>query len=135
MVSNSRYLMIKTAQKVHFFVNCLPALRAVHFLNRKGNKMADRIFGWSYPPGCSGPPDDYDDVSPQSEEVYVILEEADCKQEVIDAVCKIVDNLAYAAANCPECNKRAIEAEVKFYEELSVAGDKQDNVRKSVKSS
>ena len=28
------------------------------------------IFGWSYPPGCSGPPDDYceDEVQPRCEE-------------------------------------------------------------------
>ena len=79
--------------------------------------MADRIFGWSYPPGCSGPPGDTGDISPQSEEIYNILEDASCEQELIDAVCKIVDDLAYAAINCPECNKRAAEAEAKFYEE------------------
>ncbi len=32
------------------------------------------IFGWSYPPGCSGPPEG-PDPSPESEEVYRILEE------------------------------------------------------------
>jgi hypothetical protein len=77
------------------------------------------IFGWSYPPGCSGPPaDDEPPISPQSEEVCLLLEEAECEQELIDKVVKIVDDLAFLAANCPECEKRSAEAEIKFYEEF-----------------
>jgi len=52
-------------------------------------------FGWSYPPGCSGPPDDEPAISPQSEEVCFILEEeAGCAPEIIDKVVKIVDGMA-----------------------------------------
>jgi len=76
------------------------------------------IFGWSYPPGCSGVPDDEADISPQSEEISGILEDADVEQEIIDRVVKIVDILADKAANCPVCEKRSAEAEEKYYREI-----------------
>lgn len=76
------------------------------------------IFGWSYPPGCSGVPDDESTISPESEEIYSILEDAECEQEIIDKVTIIVDNLAYKAINCPECEKRSAEAEAKYHKEI-----------------
>lgn len=66
--------------------------------------MAESIFGWSYPPGCSGPPDGDDCISPESEEVHLMLENAGVDQSVIDKVTAIVDELAMrAAAECSRC--------------------------------
>ena len=87
------------------------------------------IFGWSYPPGCSGPPtDDGAALSPQSEEVYCILEDVGCEQKVIDGVVKIVDDLADLAAHCPRCEKQRNEAELQLYKETAAmaAGRKND---------
>lgn len=75
------------------------------------------IFGWSYPPGCSGVPDDEPDISPQSEEIFRILEDSGCDQKIIDKVVNIVDNLAYESLNCPECKKRRAEDEAKSFEQ------------------
>lgn len=72
------------------------------------------IFGWDLPPGCSirdierqaGP-----DPSPESEEVYEILDNAEVNQTVIDKVCAIVDRLALK--ECPVCIQKQNEAETK----------------------
>lgn len=69
-------------------------------------------FGWSYPPGCSGPPEDFE-PDEWSSEVIDILTEAEVDQEVIDRVAKIVIDLAIlATADCPRCEKAAFEAEM-----------------------
>lgn len=73
------------------------------------------IFGWSYPAGCSGPPDD-PDPCPESEAMYVLLEDAGCDQDVIDKACKIVYDLAVKSyADCPACMRAAAIAEAEFY--------------------
>lgn len=72
------------------------------------------IFGWSYPAGCSGPPE-YPDPSPESEQVWAMLEEAGLDDPIIEGVCKIVEQLAEELArakeSCPTCERRAAEAE------------------------
>ena len=70
--------------------------------------MTKSIFGWSYPPGCSGPPDGDDCISPESEEVCLLLESASVDQSVIDKVTAIVDELAVrAVAECSRCRAAA----------------------------
>ena len=62
------------------------------------------IFGWSYPPGCSGVPDDESTMSEQSEEIWAILEKAGVDESLILKVVNIVDDLAIEAmAECPQC--------------------------------
>jgi hypothetical protein len=73
--------------------------------------MNDRIFGWSYPPGCSGPPE-YPDPPKPAEDVWVILEEAGVDQAIIERVDEIVMKLCeQIARDCPACEKRAAEQE------------------------
>lgn len=73
--------------------------------------MGRSIFGSSYPPGCSGPPEG-PEPSPQSQDVWNILEAASVDESIIERVTKIVDELAeQAAADCSACQKRANEAE------------------------
>jgi hypothetical protein len=61
-------------------------------LLREGNKtMRDNIFGWSYPPGCSGPPED-EPVHPVIDELYdVMYDKVD--DFIIDQVVEIVNKL------------------------------------------
>lgn len=53
--------------------------------------MPHSVFGWSYPPGCSGPPDEGRDPSPLSEAVYKLLEGEDMPQDKIDTIMTIID--------------------------------------------
>lgn len=78
------------------------------------------IFGWSYPPGCNGPPDDGGDPHPASEQICEILTDAEVDQAVIDQVTSIVDGLA-ADLNqeCPVCLEAAARAELQADAELS----------------
>lgn len=73
--------------------------------------MTRSIFGWSYPPGCSGPPDE----PPESElaiEVWGLLEDAGVDQATLERIDSAIYELeAKADAPCPECERRAIEAE------------------------
>jgi len=74
--------------------------------------MSKSIFGWSYPPGCSGPPDGDDCISPESENAWNILEAAGIDDDVISQVVAIIDDLATrAAADCPRCMAIADAAE------------------------
>lgn len=71
------------------------------------------IFGWSYPPGCNGPPE-CPDPPPESEAMYELLESAGVDQETIDKACEIVESLvARANEECPQCLQRMAEAEEK----------------------
>jgi hypothetical protein len=79
--------------------------------------MGHSVFGWSYPPGCSGPPGDDYVPSKESEEAYVLLENAEVDQGIIDKVCEIVDRLA--DRQCAECIRRQNEAEAKFDAEMT----------------
>lgn len=64
------------------------------------------IFGWDYPPGCSGPPEQ-PDPHPKSEEMQELLEAENVSQETIDKACQIVEELALAAEReCPVCLDR-----------------------------
>lgn len=70
------------------------------------------LFGWSYPPGCSGPPEDQE-PHPKSEEAQLIMENAGVDQEVINKIIKIIDDLAVEATReCPRC-LAAFEEELK----------------------
>ena len=61
------------------------------------------LFGWSYPPGCSGPPEE-PDMHPKEEEVWEILEAAGVDESVTEKVGKIVADLAAEAEQeCPQC--------------------------------
>jgi hypothetical protein len=56
-------------------------------------------FGWSYPPGCSGPPgDDAGAVSDLQEAVLGLLEDAGIPTETNDAIMKLIDAAERAAA-------------------------------------
>ena len=69
------------------------------------------IFGWTYPAGCNGPPEE-PDAPPQSFEVYDLLEAAGCDQDVIDKACKLVEQAYYGGmkdAECPVCLERAMK--------------------------
>jgi len=67
------------------------------------------IFGSSYPPGCSGvPDDDAPEVSPQADQVADILNKAELEPVIVDEVCEIVDSLAHKVRwlenkECPRC--------------------------------
>ncbi len=77
-----------------------------------------RLFGWSYPPGCSGPPEE-PAPHPKSEEMYDLLERAGCSQEVIDSACEIVEELAaLSERECPYCEQRRAEEERKAAEDF-----------------
>ena len=85
------------------------------------------VFGWSYPAGCSGPPE-YDDPHPKSIELYDLLEAAGCTQEVIDKACHMVEEIAASAEReCPYCAKRqdeeAMKAEKEFHEEQDMKNE------------
>lgn len=82
--------------------------------------MSRSIFGCSYPPGCSGPPEG-PDPSPISEEICGLLEENGNPQGVIDKVTSVIDDLVLRADNCPQCEKRRVEAEDKFNREIEEA--------------
>ena len=74
--------------------------------------MSHSVFGGSYPPGCSGPPED-PVTHPKSEELYILLEDAGVEQEIIDQACKIVDDLAMELdRECPVCIKAQAQAEL-----------------------
>lgn len=51
------------------------------------------IFGWYYPPGCSGPPDEDRDPHPLSEKVYDLLEKAGTQHEIICEICDEIEQL------------------------------------------
>jgi len=53
-----------------------------------------RLFGWSYPPGCSGPPEG-PDPSELEEKIYGLLEEAKISQEYIDKICILIEDAEY----------------------------------------
>ncbi len=52
-------------------------------------------FGWSYPPGCSGPPDDEKPISELEEAVLVLLEDAGIPTEVNDQIMKLIQDAEY----------------------------------------
>ena len=54
--------------------------------------MRNRMFGWSYPPGCSGPPED--DYMPSNlvEKVLVLLEDAGVPTETNDEIVKLIED-------------------------------------------
>jgi len=57
----------------------------------KRKKMTRSIFGWSYPPGCSGPPEG-PDPSELEEKIYGLLEEAGISQEYLDKICNLIED-------------------------------------------
>lgn len=81
-------------------------------------------FGWSYPPGCTGrepggPEELVPDPSPEEEEVAEILDKQEMLMEDRDRILEIVAELANRAnTDCPECEKRQIEAEIKDREKF-----------------
>lgn len=79
--------------------------------------MSHSVFGGSYPPGCSGPPED-PAIHPKSEELYVLLEDAGVDQEIIDKATRIVDDLAAELdRECPQCAKAQEGLEAKLEQE------------------
>lgn len=70
------------------------------------------MFGWSYPAGCSGPPD-APEPDPWSAEIGEMLANVEIEQDVIDRVVKIVSKLAAETLRaCPVCEKAAVEREI-----------------------
>ena len=51
--------------------------------------MREPNFGWSYPPGCSGPPEDVEDY-PLIDNLYEILIDEHLSDPVIDKVLDLV---------------------------------------------
>lgn len=54
--------------------------------------MGKSIFGWSYPPGCSGPPDDDYAPSELVENVLGLLEDAEVDPAVSDKVVALIED-------------------------------------------
>ena len=76
------------------------------------------FFGWSYPPGCSGPPEE-PEMSPEGESVWAMLENVEVDEAVIEQVCKVVEELVIKAnAECPQCLERWAEAEQNAMDEF-----------------
>lgn len=63
------------------------------------------IFGWSYPPGCSGTPFDQDGVTELQDKVLELLEEAGIPPEVNDKIMKLVSDAENAAAPDDPCQE------------------------------
>lgn len=67
------------------------------------------IFGWSYPPGCSGPPDDdCPGPHPSEEQLDELLTGAGVDPAIVDKACEILGGvvkqlLAEQAKECPVC--------------------------------
>lgn len=60
------------------------------------------------------PPDPTACMSKESEEIYVLLDDAGVDQEVIDKVINLTETLAgRLTVDCPECQKRGLEAEIR----------------------
>lgn len=73
--------------------------------------MPHNIFGWSYPPGCSGPPEP-PGMHPDVEEICDVLTAANFDQQTIDKVCELAEALAVQAeAECPVCLANMAKAE------------------------
>ena len=62
----------------------------IKFKKKEAILMRNRIFGWSYPPGCSGPPDDKP-ASELVENVLELLEEAGVPDAINDEVVKLIE--------------------------------------------
>ena len=76
------------------------------------------LFGWSYPPGCSGPPEE-PEPHPKYVEAWEIMESAGVDESVIEKVCGIIGELAIAAdRECPQCLKAWAMAEQKAIEQF-----------------
>lgn len=52
--------------------------------------MAHSKFGWSYPPGCSGPPDDGYDPSALQIAVLELLEAAEIDTKTNDKIVELI---------------------------------------------
>lgn len=48
------------------------------------------VFGWNYPPGCSGPPEDDVYMSALQEDIWGILEKAGMPDELIEKIDTII---------------------------------------------
>jgi hypothetical protein len=67
------------------------------------------MFGWSYPPGCNGPPED-NVMSPDAEKAWAILEKEGVEESIIEQICSIIDSLHIKAhADCPRCLSKFAE--------------------------
>jgi len=64
------------------------------------------VFGWSYPPGCSGPPDDVPMPSELVEGVLELLEDAGVPTSVNDQVVKLIETWEREEAEKPMTKKR-----------------------------
>ena len=83
----------------------------------KGTAVMSK-FGWSYPPGCSGPPEP-PDPHPKSDEMFELLDAAGVSQDVIVKACAIVDELAgELEAECPSCLQRMADEERRTMKEF-----------------
>ena len=68
------------------------------------------MFGWSYPPGCSGPPDDDVNLPPEIEQLLVDMEEMGLDTAFNDRVMKIIDGLlSETRRECSRCLDRYVQ--------------------------
>jgi type III secretion system FlhB-like substrate exporter len=68
-------------------------------MQRHRRSDAMNVFGWSYPPGCSGTPFDRDDgISELQDKVLELLEEAGIPINVNDQIIKLISDAEIAAA-------------------------------------
>lgn len=80
-------------------------------------------FGWSYPPGCSGPPDDEREFPPEYEALWQHLEEAGIDQAVLMRLDTYVATLlGEASKECHTCLARFLAEEADTYRNNDVAG-------------
>ena len=92
----------------------LDKARALIKAVRGGGMMPRRgIFGWSYPPGCTGPVnEEMFAPSELTESVLGLLEDAGVPTEINDKITKLIegweqtDDACYGCGDCDECDKR-----------------------------
>jgi hypothetical protein len=92
-------------------------------------------FGWSYPAGCSGPPEE-PDIDPRVEEIWGILERAGVSEETIEQVNEIAEQLAIDAdknRECPRCIERWIKEEQQAEKDLEKYWDEMGSHYSEVK--
>lgn len=73
------------------------------------------IFGWSYPAGCNGPPDDdCPSEHPAEEQLNTLLTDAGVDPAVVDKACQILSGVVSQlsieqAKECPVCLDRHVK--------------------------
>jgi hypothetical protein len=78
--------------------------------------MSQHLFGWSYPPGCNGPPDD--DIPPECEECPLDNEGKQCPYEKAEDYCYRLNMIE----KCPVCDKEVHKVKGAIKEDCIATG-------------